>query len=145
MADEGAPAAPREAGTGRHTVDLAVQWRMFAGFAVAVAVFAAVYWYASYDYAGTVLLALASGLSTVTAAYLWWQHRFGHVPSPDARGAGGPETPYLPHASIWPFGVGVGAFLALNGLVLGVGYAVPGIVVVGASIIGFVSQTRRRS
>ena len=40
--------------------------------------------------------------------------------------------------------IGIGAFLALNGLIIGLGYAVPGAIVVGVSIAGFVAQSRRR-
>jgi hypothetical protein len=54
------------------------------------------------------------------------------------------ERQYLPHASLWPFGIGVGAFLAFNGLILGFAYAVPGAIVVGVSVAGVVTQTRRR-
>jgi len=38
----------------------------------------------------------------------------------------------------------VGAFLALNGLILGFAYAVPGAIVIGVSLAGVIAQTRRR-
>jgi hypothetical protein len=121
--------------------DLDVQWRTFGGIGVFVAVLAVIYWFASYDYAGTVMLALASCLSFFSAAYLWRQERAGArattVPHDEA-------AQYLPHASVWPFGIGIGAFLALNGLILGFAYAVPGAIVIGVSVAGVVAQTRRR-
>jgi hypothetical protein len=134
-------------GTSPRVRDLAVQWRTFAGIGAAVVVFAVVYWFASYDYAGTVMLTLASGLSFFTAAYLWWQDRAIETSgrhAADEQDAVVDEAPYLPHASIWPFGIGVGAFLAFNGLVVGPGYAVPGAIVIGGSIAGLVMQSRRR-
>ena len=140
-----APSSDREGGAGRHTRDLTVQYRIFAVLAIVIAVFAAIYWFSSYDWAGTVMLALAAALSTLTATYLWWQDRFGHEPSARGREAGPPEEPYLPDTSIWPFGIGLGAFLAFNGLVLGFGYAVPGALVLALSVIGFVRQSRLRA
>jgi hypothetical protein len=126
--------------------DLAVQWRTFGGIGAAVVVFAIVYWFASYDYAGTVMLSLAAGLSFLTGAYLWWQDRAAETVrrAPHVDDAEALEEPYLPHASIWPFGIGVGAFLAFNGLIVGPGYAVPGALVIGVSMAGLVVQSRRR-
>ncbi len=122
--------------------DPAVPWRTFLGISVFVALLAVVYWFASYEYAGTVMLALASGLSLLSAGYLWWQERSGRVAS--AATAEPAPAQYLPHASPWPFGIGVGAFLLFNGLVLGFAYIVPGLLVVAVSIAGLIAQTRRR-
>jgi len=121
--------------------DLTVQWRTFGGIGVFVLVLAVLYWFASYDYAGTVMLALASGLSFFNAAYLAAQDRSSLRQPPGEEPV---ERQYLPHASLWPFGIGVGAFLAFNGLILGFAYAVPGAIVVGVSVAGIVAQTRRR-
>jgi len=126
------------------TPDLTVQWRTFAGIGVFMAVLAAVYWFASYDYAGTVMLLFASALAFFDACYLWLQASSGRRPAPAVDGGEVAEEQYLPHASLWPFGIGVGAFVALNGLVLGFAYAVPGAIVVGISVAGIVAQTRRR-
>jgi hypothetical protein len=46
---------------------------------------------------------------------------------------------------VWPFGIGLGALLAANGFILGVGFAIPGLVVLGVSVAGLVSQSRRRA
>jgi hypothetical protein len=136
MSDHGAAATTR---------DLTVQWRTFAGIGVFVLVLAVVYWFASYDYAGTVMLALASGLSFFNAGYLAVQDRSSlRQPAAGAAVDEPAEKQYLPHASLWPFGIGVGAFLAFNGLILGFAYAVPGAIVVGVSVAGVVAQTRRR-
>ena len=126
------------------TRDLTVQWRTFVGIGVFVLVLAVVYWFASYDYAGTVMLALASGLSFFSAAYLALQDRSAVRQARDGVADEQAERQYLPHASLWPFGIGVGAFLAFNGLILGFAYAVPGAIVVGVSVAGVVTQTRRR-
>ena len=55
--------------------DLVVQWRVFAGIAAFVGFIAVVYWFASYEQAGTVMLALASALSGFVATFLFLQDR----------------------------------------------------------------------
>ena len=52
---------------------------------------------------------------------------------------------FLPESSAWPFGVGVGAWLTVNGMVVGFGYAIPGLVVLALSISGLIAQSRRRA
>jgi hypothetical protein len=45
---------------------------------------------------------------------------------------------------MWPFIVGLGAALALNGFILGWAYAVPGTAVLAIGMLGFIAQSRRR-
>ena len=121
--------------------DLLVQWRIFGGIAVFMAAIGSLYWFTAYEEAGTAMLALSSGLALLVGVYLWRQDR---PASPS-------DTPhheveeYLPAASIWPFGIGVSAFLTFNGLILGVGYAVPGIILMTMSLAGFIRQSRARA
>jgi hypothetical protein len=119
--------------------DLLVQWRIFTGIAVFMAAIGALYWFTAYEEAGTSMLVLASALALLVGAYLWRQDRAATAaPHHDAE-------EYLPAASIWPFGIGLSAFLAFNGLILGLGYAVPGIILMVMSLAGFISQSRARS
>ncbi|HEV3225627.1 MAG TPA: cytochrome c oxidase subunit 4 [Acidimicrobiales bacterium] len=120
--------------------DQRVPWRIFLGIAVFMAVIGIVYWFASYEPAGATMLALASALAAVCGIYLRVQSEHGDTVADHADAA-----PYLPHASVWPFGVGLGAVLALNGLIVGLGFAVPGLVVLAVSVVGMVSQSRRRA
>jgi hypothetical protein len=112
--------------------------RMFLGVAVFMAVIGIVYWFASYEPAGTTMLGLASALSAVCGIYLRVQSEGDAAERHDS-------DHYLPHTSVWPFGIGLGALLAVNGLIVGVGYAIPGIVVLAVAIIGLISQSRRRA
>jgi uncharacterized membrane protein HdeD (DUF308 family) len=134
---------PRGHEAGR-TDDAAVPWRVFLAVGGFVAVLAIVYWFTSYEEAGTALLALASVLSLWCGTYLWLQRR----PRPAGADAGsapaGDTTAYLPHASVWPFAIGLGAATILNGLVLGIWVIVPGAALMALGIGGFVRQTRRR-
>lgn len=118
--------------------DLKTQWRIFLGISAFMALIGVVYWFASYEPAGTTMLALSSALAAVCGVYLQIQSEHETVDRHD-------EEPYLPHTSVWPFGIGVGALLAANGLIVGLGYAIPGLVVLAIAVVGLVSQSRRRA
>jgi multisubunit Na+/H+ antiporter MnhC subunit len=130
--------------TGRRLADdRAVPWRVFLAIALIVAVMAAIYWVVAHDeYSGVVLLALTVGLTGWVALYLWLGQR--------GEGPTAPEPPaevhehYLPHASVWPFAIGLGAATLANGLVLGLWVIVPGAALMAFGFGGFVRQTRRR-
>jgi len=114
------------------------QSRIFLGISAFMAVIAIVYWFASYEPAGTIMLALSSSLAAVCGVYLQVQSE--HEPAESVE-----DDHYLPHSSVWPFGIALGAALAVNGLIVGLGYAIPGLVVIAASLTGFISQSRRRA
>jgi hypothetical protein len=114
------------------------QWRMFLGLAVFMAVMGIVYWFASYEPAGTTMLGLSAALTALCGIYLRVQSE-GSAAEPHE------EEHYLPDSSVWPFAIAVGALLSANGLIVGLGYAIPGIVVLAVSVGGLVSQSRRRA
>ena len=126
--------------------ELRVQWRIFFGIAVFVALLGLLYWFVSYEDAGTTLLALASALAFVFGGYLFVQDRKA---APAAASSGHDEhylpDHYLPESSVWPFGIGVGVFLTFNGLILGPAWTLPGAVLVATSVGGFVLQSRHRA
>jgi predicted MFS family arabinose efflux permease len=108
------------------------------GIAVFMVVIGVVYWFASYEPAGTTMLGLSAALAAVCAVYLR---------KDDAGNAGEhrDDAHYLPASSVWPFGIGVGAVLAGNGLIVGLSYAIPGLVVLAVAVFGMVTQSRRRA
>ena len=118
--------------------DQKMQARIFLAIAAFMAIIGVVYWFASYEPAGTTMLGLSSALAAVCGVYLQVQSE--HEPT-EPHG----DDRYLPHTSVWPFGIGVGALLAVNGLIVGVGYAIPGLVVLAIAVTGLVSQSRRRA
>ncbi len=117
-----------------------IQSRIFLGIGAAVAIMAAIYARASYEEAGTVMLALAACLSLVCGTYLWFQTRGTAHDDPLTD-----DGMYLPHSSIWPFWIGVAAFLMTNGLVLGIWFLVPGALLMVGGLVGFIRQSRARS
>jgi hypothetical protein len=123
--------------------DLRTAWRIFLGMAAFVAVMGAIYWFVSYEDAGTTLLALASGLAALFGGYLFVQDRKRRDAA--ATSAHSDEEHYLPASSVWPFGIGFGVFLAFNGLILGLPWTLPGVVLVATSVGGFVRQSRYRA
>lgn len=122
------------------TSQVSIQSRIFFAIGGAVAVMAGIYVMASYDEAGSVMLVLAACLSLVCGTYLWFQARRSVVDDPLKE-----DMPYLPHASVWPFWIGVAAFLMTNGLVLGIWFLVPGGLLMTAGLVGFIRQSKARS
>lgn len=131
---------PPEHGVGRETPDATVPGRVFGAIGAFVAVMAAVYWLTSYEEAGTAMLVLAAGLASWAGTYLWLRGRA----APPADG-GEEAEPYLPHESVWPFAIGLGAFLLANGLIIGGWFSMPGVAILVAGLGGFIRQTRHRS
>ena len=119
--------------------DPAFGWKMFSGIAVFMAVIGIVYWFASYEPAGTVMLGLAAALAGLSGLYL----RIASGPSEHDHARD--EEHYLPDSSLWPFGIGVGALLAANGAIVGFAFAIPGVVLLMFALVGFVAQSRRRA
>ena len=134
MRDDGAP----EAAGGR------VEARIFLGIGLAVLVMCLVYAATSGERAGTTMLLLTAGLGALAGGYLLSQAR--HAAEPAATGGNREvaEEAYLPHASIWPLGIGAGCVVLANGLALGAWALVPGMMLTVASVWGYARQSRRR-
>jgi predicted MFS family arabinose efflux permease len=111
---------------------------MFLGIAVFMTVIGIVYWFASYEPAGTTMLALSAALAAVCGVYLRIQDEASDTRVHDT-------AQYLPESSAWPFGIGAGAWLSVNGMIVGFGYAIPGLVVLALSVAGLIAQSRRRA
>ncbi len=120
--------------------DSGVQRRVFLAIGGGIAALAGIYWFTSYEHAGTTMLVLATAL----VALVGWYVGLHPEDEPGAGDAGGEGEPYLPGASVWPFCIGVASVLLLNGLLLGTWFLVPGALVLVASVIGFARQSRRR-
>ena len=81
------------------------------------------------------------GLGFAFGGYLFVQDRKRRDPGPSSSDS----EEYLPQSSVWPFGIGFGVFLAFNGLILGLPWTLPGVVLVATSVGGFVRQSRYRA
>lgn len=108
------------------------------------------YWFLAYEWAGFLLLVFSGGFAYTTAGYFWLKLRNvqQEVEDADAEDAvGPPEHPglYLPHTSVWPLGISMGAAVTLAGVAIGWWILIPGAVLLVHSIIGFAAQSRDRS
>ena len=128
-----------------------VEARIFVGIASFLLAVTAVYWLSSSEDAGTTMLVLSAGMAMLVGGYLAVQSRTRTDPA-EGEGAGtadpsrppADQEPYLPHASIWPFAMGMGLVVMANGLVLGMWALAPGAMLAGASLWGYARQSRRR-
>lgn len=116
-----------------------IGWAYLA-LGAAVAVMAGVYWFTSYEDAGTAMLVLAACLALFVGLYLALTARRATAQGLEEAD---PE-PYLPHASAWPFFIGVAALVTANGLALGLWALVPGLIGLAAALVGYAGQSRRR-
>jgi Cytochrome c oxidase subunit IV len=170
--------------TGRRpTDDRKVPWRVFAVIGGILTVMGVIYWIASYEEAGIVMLLVAAILVFWVGGYLWLHERGPAEPPPlpattappstappsttppstapaeprtEPAGTATPTSPapavaaeahaeaYLPHASIWPFAIGLGAAGVGVGMAIGLWVLIPGLGIMALGIGGFVRQTRRR-
>ena len=138
------PDTPAGHGTGR-VPDRVVPARVFAVAGAGVAVLALVYGAAASEDAGKALLAVTVAFLLWIGAYLWLRSRPIDDDATVTAGAEDSDAAYLPHESVWPFGIGVGAFMLANGLLIGGWFYLPGLAVTVAALAGFIRQTRHRS
>ena len=140
MADEHplSEAAGEEVATG-----FAIQSKIFLGVGAFLAIMAISYGLLSYEWAGTTMIALASGLVLTVGAYLGWRRPALVVPKGDE--AEGPNDPWFPAASAWPFAMAVGLVLVANGLLLGLWLLLPAGAFLAFAIAGFIRQSRYRT
>jgi len=106
-----------------------------------------VYWFWSYEDAGTAMLVGTCTLGFLPGSYyFYWHRRMGQrVEDRDdasiAEGAG--EINSFPSTSIWPFVLGMGAFLTVISLVFGIWLIFPGISLIITALVGVTAESRR--
>jgi hypothetical protein len=106
-----------------------------------------VYWFWSYEQAGTAMLVGTSLLGFLPGGYyFFWHRRMGQrVEDRDdatiEEGAG--DINSFPSSSIWPFVLGMGAFLTLMSLVFGIWLIFPGISLILTALVGVTAESRR--
>ena len=120
---------------------------IFVGIAAFFAVITTVYWFMSYEDAGSVLLLTTTGLGIIPGVWLIWISR-KHAPRLEDRddasieeGAG--RVGAFPESSVWPLGFAGGLCLGGLGLVFGWWMALPGLVLIPLSMIGAILEGRR--
>ena len=106
-----------------------------------------VYWFWSYEDAGTAMLVGTSALGFLPGGYyFFWHRRMGQrVEDRDdasiEEGAG--DINSFPGSSIWPFVLGMGAFTVVLSLVFGVWLAFIGVPLILTALTGVTAESRR--
>jgi hypothetical protein len=117
------------------------------GVAIFFGIVGAVYWFTSYEDGGTMMLVGTCLLGLLPGSYyLWWHRRMGDRPEdkPDGtleEGAG--EIATFPNSSIWPFVLGMGAFMLVLAFAFGIWFAFPAVGLILTALIGVTAESRR--
>ncbi len=122
-----------------------LEWLLFAGAGAFLILTSTLYWFVSYEDAGTTLLGMGVAAVLMVAGWLAFQARRLGGPRPEDRpdadpsdGAG--DLGYFPSSSIWPLVLGAGAVVIANGFVFGVWLVLAGAVLVVIGIVGYASE-----
>lgn len=125
-----------------------VEWRLFAGAGAFFAVTASLYWFVSYEQAGTAMLALSVPAFLMLGGYLLVQSRRHGLRPEDREDAtladGEEEIGYFPSSSIWPLVLGLGAVALANSLVFGLGLAAVGLGLIVTAAVGYAAEANSK-
>jgi hypothetical protein len=127
-----------------------VEWRTVLGASIFLAGTGAVYWALknnATETAGVVMLIFGFAAYGMLFAYLLLQYIRRHgIPRPEDRfdatyvdGEG--EVGYFPSASIWPAGMGLGMIFGVVGLIYGIWYLIPGLLLFFGAVIGWIVES----
>lgn len=138
-------------GASRNTVEpprgLPTEAKVFLAIGGFYLLIGVLYALTAYEWAGVALLLFASAFAFTVAGYLGWRVRdvqldAGPGEPPEPTGPPRHEGLYLPHASVWPLGIGGGAALVIAGVPFGWYVWLPGAALLGFSLVGFARQSR---
>jgi Cytochrome c oxidase subunit IV len=118
-----------------------------AGIGIFFAIIGVVYWAASYEDAGFLMLMGSALLGLLPGSYyLWWSYKMKPQPDDDphaemSEGAGAIDS--FPGSSIWPFILGMGAMFTVLTFVFGLWLAPLGGTLILSAAIGGTMESRR--
>lgn len=119
------------------------EWRLITGAAVFLGLIAGIYWFTSYEDAGTALLVFGFAAYLMLGGFLalqWLKRQKNPRPEDKYDGShdeGAGEIGFFPHASIWPAGMGLGVVITSFAFIYGNWYWVMGLPILFGAIIGF--------
>jgi hypothetical protein len=121
----------------------------YLGVTAFFVVIGAIYWFTSYEDAGTTMLVASALLGLLAGGYLLLQAR-KFPPRPEdradatlAEGAG--PVDQFPAPSIWPFLFGLGSVVFATGFIFGIYVVLAGAAILGLGVIGMIRQSRGRA
>jgi hypothetical protein len=152
------PATEDEGGTqvagGRAAVEppkgVPTESKLFASIGAFYLLIGIIYAVTAYEWAGVVLLLLGAAFAFTIAGFMAWNVRGVQYQAEDSEWGPGDGPPtheglYLPHTSIWPVGIAIGAALVAAGVAIGWWVWLPGAALLAHSVIGFAAQSRDRT
>ena len=118
-----------------------------AGIGIFFAIIGVVYWAASYEDAGFLMLIGSALLGLLPGSYyLWWSYKMKPQPDDDPHAAmseGAGTVDSFPGSSIWPFILGMGAMFTVLTFVFGLWLAPLGGTLILSAAIGGTMESRR--
>jgi hypothetical protein len=124
-----------------------VEALVLLGVAVFFGITGAVYWFTSYEDGGTMMLVGTCLLGLLPGGYyFWWHRRMAPRPEdrPDATVADGAgEVQAFPSSSIWPFVLGMGAFMLVLAFAFGMWFFFPAVGLFLTALVGVTAESRR--
>ena len=130
-----------------------VEWKLFSGAAAFAALVGGLYWFVSYEHAGTTMLIFSGAALLLVAGYLVLVGtRTGERPSDrgdadpgDEAALYGPhDAEYFPPSSVWPFVAAAGVVVLGFGMVFGLGVASLGVLLLGVAITGYAGEANAK-
>ena len=121
--------------------------KVFLGVTAFFVVIGIVYWFTSYETAGSVMLAASALMGVVAGGSIWWLSRHSPPRAEDdphaeiAEGAG--PIGVFPMQSAWPFAVGLSGAVFASGFAFGVWLVIVGGVGFVLSVLGYIGEARR--
>jgi hypothetical protein len=105
------------------------------------------YWFWSYEQAGSLMLLGTCLLGLLPGGYYYWWHRRMGARVEDRNDAtieeGEGVINAFPSSSIWPFVLGMGAFVLVLGVVFGAWLLFPALGLLLTALIGVTAESRR--
>jgi hypothetical protein len=121
--------------------------RVYLGVTAFFALIGVIYWFTSYEDAGSVMLAASAGMGVLAGGAILLLSRGAPMRAEDdpdatlAEGAGTVDA--FPTQSIWPFAVGLSAAVAASGFAFGAWLVLIGTGALAVSLICWILEARR--
>ncbi len=126
-----------------------VEWRLFVGAAAFFTVTASIYWFVSYEHAGTAMLGASIPAFAFIGLWLLFQSRNAPPRPEDDADADHTDAVedlgYFPSSSAWPFVLSAGAVVLANGLVFGPPLAIIGLILMVAGVFGYARESDQKA
>jgi Cytochrome c oxidase subunit IV len=117
------------------------------GVATFFGIVGAVYWFTSYEDGGTMMLVGTCLLGLLPGSYYyWWHRRMGDRPEDRSDASiedGAGEIATFPNSSIWPFVLGMGAFMLILAFTFGIWFFFPAVGLMLTALVGVTAESRR--